>query len=105
MSSEVRAESFSAKYPSNTSLTEMKGTGQGVHALVLLIQSVDAMVETTIARRMSELEIAERARLRDQLTDQIPEAQLERELLLLGDDVTAIELERLRQRAGDRGGV
>jgi hypothetical protein len=85
--------------------TEIKFAGQGLQPLVLLIQRLEAMVDTTIARRMGELEIAERARLRDQLTDQIPEAQLERELLLLGDDVTAIELERLRQRAGDRGGV
>ncbi len=85
--------------------TEIKFAGQGLQPLVLLVQRLEAMVYTTIAKRMGELGIAERARLRDQLTDRVPEAQLERELLLLGDDVTAPDLKRLKERAGHRGEV
>jgi len=85
--------------------TEVKFAGQGLQPLVKLIQQLEAMVDTAVAAKISSFDIAERAKLRDQLTGRVPEVELERELLLLGDDTTPETLKQFRQKAGDRNDV
>jgi hypothetical protein len=82
--------------------TEIKFAGFSLQPLATLIQRLEVMVEATTAHRMSDFDIADRARLRDQLTETLSEVELESELLQSGDNAA---LEQLRQGIGDRAEV